>query len=289
MLESKYPTYERCEMELKKRIGLSGDWHGNTMWAVAALKGFHLEGVDTVYHVGDFGFWPGNEGKKFLRAMERQLVLYNITLYVTLGNHEDYPQVEALPVSEDGLRWATKHIAVFPRGYRWEVDGVSFVSLGGAPSINFTDLKKGISWWPEEALTMGDIYRLSESSAGFPRTDVMITHDAPDGIPPLDALMAGNASEWNEEGIQYAEEGRKLMNAAVEIVKPQMFVHGHYHYDYVVNVEFGEEEKFMTTVVGLNRDTYKNNNMILDLNTMKTEWIKTPNRLELEFKGNLRT
>jgi hypothetical protein len=221
--------------------------------------------------------------------MERQLVLYDITLYVTLGNHEDYPQGEALPVSEDGLRWATKHIAVFPRGYRWEVDGVSFVSLGGAPSINFTDLKKGISWWPEEALTMGDIYRLSESSAVFPRTDVMITHDAPDGIPPLDALMAGNASEWNEEGIQYAEEGRKLMNAAVEIVKPRMFVHGHYHYDYVVDVEFGEEEKFTTTVVGLNRDTYKNNNMILDLNTMKPEWIKTPNRLELEFKGNLRT
>lgn len=276
-------------MEQKKRLGIAGDWHGNTQWVVAALKGFKLAGIDTVYHVGDFGFWPGNEGKKFLRALERQLKLYDITLYVTMGNHEDYPQVEALPVSEDGLRWATPHIAVMPRGYRWEVDGVSFISLGGAPSINFLDLKKGINWWPEEAITMGDIYRLYGDVEDHPRTDVMITHDAPDGIAPLDALMKDNAKEWMLEGVQYAAEGRKMMNAAVEIIKPRMFFHGHYHYDYIAPTEFGEDEKFMTTVVGLNRDTYKNNNLILDLNTMETEWIKTPGRFELVFSGNLRT
>lgn len=276
-------------MEQKKKVGLAGDWHGRTNWVIGALKGFHLEGIDTVYHVGDFGFWPGNEGKKFLRALERQLVLYNIRLYVTMGNHEDYPQIEALPVQEDGMRWPTPHIAVMPRGYRWEVDGVSFLSLGGAPSINFPDLKKGINWWPEEAITMGDIYRLYEGVEEFPRTDVMITHDAPNGIAPLDALMKDNAREWSEEGLQYADQGRQLMDAAVNIVKPHILFHGHYHYDYVVDTVFGEDEQFTTTVVGLNRDTYKNNNMILDLNDMSMEWMKVPGRFEQEFQGNLRT
>lgn len=276
-------------MTQKKRIGLAGDWHGNTSWVIGALKGFHLAGVDTVYHVGDFGFWPGLEGKKFLRAVEKQLDLYGITIYVTLGNHEDYTQVDDMPVSEDGLRWATKHIAVMPRGYRWEVDGVTFVSLGGAPSINFQNLKKGINWWAEETITMGDIYRLSAGAEGFPRTDVMITHDAPDGIAPLDALMTENAKEWSEEGLQYADEGRKMMTAAVNIVKPLFFFHGHYHYDYVAETAFGDDETFMTTAVGLNRDTFKNNNLILDLNDMSPEWMKVPGRFEQVFKGNLRT
>ena len=261
---------ENCPNPTPVRIGVAGDWHGDANAAITALKGLKNAGIETVYHVGDFGFWPGLSGKKFLRALERQLTLYGITIYVTMGNHDDYPQVAALPVSEDGLQWATEHIAVMPRGYRWSIGERTFVSLGGAPSINFPDLKAGISWWPEEALTMGDVYRIAEGG----QADVMITHDAPDGIAPLVNLMATNRAEWSPEGLQYAEQGRMLMTQAVLSVKPTMLFHGHYHFDYVEATEFEDHDgRFTTTVVGLNRNKYKNNAIILNTVTLETEWV----------------
>lgn len=256
-------------------VAVAGDWHGNTQWAVTALKALRAEGIKTVYHVGDFGFWPGREGEKFLRYVEKHLAIYDITIYVTPGNHEDYAQLTSQPVSDDGLQWFTPHIAAMPRGFRWESGGTSFVSLGGAPSINFDDLKSGISWWPEEALTLGDLYRLS----GEGHADIMITHDAPDGVSTLDKLMAYNDAEFarrgesfSEEGKQYAAEGRKLMTHAVKIVQPDMLFHGHYHHDYMEVVDFKDEGVFSTRIVGLNMDRRHNNICLLNTETKAVEW-----------------
>lgn len=262
--------YEGMNTCIETRVGIVGDWHGDHRAAVAALKGLKTEGITVVYHVGDFGFWPGRDGVKFLRGLERQLDMYGQTIYVTMGNHDDYPQVDALPVSEDGLRWATEHIAVMPRGYRWNVSGRSFVSLGGAPSINFPDLKEGISWWREEAITMGDVYRIAEGG----QAEIMITHDAPNGITPLEQMMSETRREWSPEGLQYADQGRALMTQAVLSVKPKMLFHGHYHKDYIEETTFEDYDgTFDTTVVGLNRNLYANNAIILNVATLETEWV----------------
>ncbi|MBC9705260.1 MAG: metallophosphoesterase [Enterococcus sp.] len=257
------------------KVAIAGDWHGNTNWAIAALKALRAEGIKTVYHVGDFGFWPALDGVKYVRAITRQLAIYDMTLYVTPGNHDDYVQLGAKEISADGLQWFSDRIAAMPRGFRWEVNGRSFVSLGGAPSINFEDLKQGISWWPEEALTLGDVYRLAEKG----HADIMITHDAPDGVLALETLMNSNAEERDKvgagisaRGIAYGDEGRRLMTQAVQIVKPLMVFHGHYHLDYVEDVPFAEGD-FITRFVGMNKDTDPNNICILDTNTLEWEWV----------------
>lgn len=257
------------------RVAIAGDWHGNARWAIAALKALRSEDIKTVYHVGDFQFWPGRDGEKYLRAIERQLSLYGMTLYVTPGNHEDYVQLQAKEASADGLQWFSEHIAAMPRGFRWENGGHSFVSLGGAPSINFEDLKQGINWWPEEVVTLGDVYRLAEKG----HADVMIAHDAPNGIPSLEELMRVNAEYWESrgigvsaKGIAYGDEGRNLMSQAVQIVQPEMFFHGHYHLDYAEEVSF-DEGSFTTKFVGLNKDDDPNNIAILDTVTLDWKWV----------------
>lgn len=259
----------------ERRVAIAGDWHGNARWAIAALKALRNEGITTVYHVGDFGFWPGRDGEKYIRAMERQLGVYNMMLYVTPGNHDDYAQLGAKEISADGLQWFSPRIAAMTRGFRWEVNGRSFVSLGGAPSINFEDLKRGINWWPEEVLTLGDVYRLAEKG----HADIMITHDAPDGVPSLEKLMRDNSIERDKmnmsisaEGIAYGDEGRRLMTAAVQVVQPQLLFHGHYHLDYTEDVSFTEGD-FTTTFVGMNKDNDPNNVAILDTDTLHWEWI----------------
>ena len=39
-------------------VGLAGDWHGNTDWAVMCLDLFKDQDISTIYHLGDFGVWP---------------------------------------------------------------------------------------------------------------------------------------------------------------------------------------------------------------------------------------
>lgn len=41
---------------MDRYVGLAGDWHGDTEWALDALTRFAEVGVTTVHHVGDFGF-----------------------------------------------------------------------------------------------------------------------------------------------------------------------------------------------------------------------------------------
>lgn len=248
------------------RFAVAGDWHGRGKWAIQSLKAIHLHGIHTVYHVGDFGFWPGREGQKYIKALTRQATLYDQVIYVTMGNHEDYTQINALPVSEDGLQWVSDRIAVMPRGFRWSIADKTCVSFGGAASLDFKDRREGIDWWREEAITMGDVYRLAEGG----QADIMISHDAPNGIEALQFLKK-DPTGFSEEAIAYSDESRKMMDAAVSIVQPKILFHGHYHKYYDAQTEF---DGFSTRCIGLNRDLYENNVSVFDATTMASTMIK---------------
>ena len=224
------------------------------------------QGIKTIYQAGDFGFWPGASGQMYLNSVINLCKHHGITLWVTPGNHEDYTQiadpetfdgsVPAKQVIEDGDGW---EFAVLPRGYQWEFGGLTWVSFGGAPSIDFEHRREGQSWWPEEMIRDSDLLRLPMRSE---RTDVMITHDAPDGgtdevqriidTPP-------HLSGWSEAGLRYAREGRMKMNQAVELVKPRVFIHGHFH---APGMKYNEERD--TTYLSLGMDGEDANAVIFD-------------------------
>lgn len=206
-------------------VALAGDWHGNTRWAchvIRALAGHS----DVVLQLGDFGIWPGREGRLYVDAIEQVAAASGITIYVTPGNHEDYDQIDALPVADDGLQWLRPHIALFPRGYRFRLGAWTGVSLGGAPSVDYHDRIPQQSWWEQEMLTGADVDHVVRSGPA----DLMVAHDAPErSTERVSRTVQTNPMRWPDDALLYAAEGRDLITRAADAVQPLVYAHGHYH------------------------------------------------------------
>lgn len=112
------------------RRALAGDWHGNRLWSQSRIMDAQRAGAKRIYHLGDFGIWPGVQGEAFLDKMNRTCEFAKIDIWVTPGNHEDWDQINRVPVSDDGLQWIRPRIALIPRGHRWTDGGRTFVIAG---------------------------------------------------------------------------------------------------------------------------------------------------------------
>lgn len=251
------------------RFGILGDVHANGSWAMYALNKFYREGITEILQVGDFGFYGGQHGQLFLKRVNTKLKMYGQTLLIAPGNHEDYDYLETIPVSDDGWQYVRSNIKVAPRGLRWEKDGRNFLFLGGAPSVDRwyrTTMVKAKAWWSQEALTPEDV----ENVIAGGRADVMVCHDAPNGVREIDRNIAGNPMGFTVEDLAYAAEGRALMSKAFHAVEPKLFLHGHYHFPvdetvYEPVAPFLRGIKFQTHVLGLDCDTH--NFSLGELNT----------------------
>lgn len=254
------------------KIGILGDTHGNTATVFNMLDRFKANGISNIVQVGDFGFWPGNPGMTFLREVNTHLSKNEQTLYVVPGNHEDYRFINSLHVHEDGWMRARENILVAPRGFRWEWEGVSFVALGGAPSVDrawrrdFQRRNGHPVWWPEEDITREDM----DKTISGGEADVMIAHDAPYGVPAVERGIAGNPLGFESEDIAYADVGRQKMREVVEHVKPKIFFHGHYHWKVDDVLEL--EDSSVTHIKGMAADGAPMSVGILTLPDLTFQW-----------------
>lgn len=255
------------------RIGIVGDTHGSIEVTSKILRSLRDEGLTVIHHVGDFGFWPGVPGSLFLSEINTLLSELGQTLYVTPGNHEDYNQIKGFRPREDGWLVARTHILVAPRGHRWSIGDTSFVSLGGAPSVDRAWRVRAMRqigipiWWKDEDISREDIDRTVSGG----RADVMIAHDAPHGVPGVEQGIAGNPSNFTEEDLEYALEGRLKMKEAVDIVRPKVFFHGHYHWKVDDSISIFNEDTGLddtTRVLGLASDGAPYSSGILDTETL---------------------
>lgn len=216
-------------------LGLAGDWHGDLRWAEVALPTLAAAGVREVHHLGDFGMWPGAAGRAFADGVERVCAEHGLALRVTPGNHEDYDQIVRLPREDRGdgmgrVAWLRAHVAILPRGHRWEVGtGAArrtVVSVGGAASVDLEWRAPGRSWWPEEAITDVDVALVETSGAA----DILLTHDAPTvSTPAVAAILQDNPMGWPEPALRYAATSRRQVARVVAATRPRLHVHGHYH------------------------------------------------------------
>lgn len=239
------------------RVGVAGDWHGNTSFALDVLKGFAENGITEILHLGDFGVWSDKNGVNYLLTLNTFCVKNNLTIYVTLGNHENYNIVENMvPSPVDGFVYlpAYTNILYATRGARWVWNNVSFLSLGGANSIDRYDRVEWVSWWAGEQITTGDMWRAMEG--GY--ADVMLTHDCPIGVP---VLGSQEGQGWSQKGLAYARSSRVALRQVVDKVKPEVLFHGHYHtyVDLYTNL-WDEDTEYTLHSIGLNQDTFYNEN-----------------------------
>lgn len=235
-----------------EKILLFGDIHGSVSQAGRALDLAQEAGVKVLVQLGDFGIWPGEASKRFLDEVSAELVTRDLYLYFVDGNHEDFPQLYAYPLAEDGTRPVRDRLAHLPRGLRWEWQGVKFGALGGAHSVDADYRVLGQSRWEEEHVTPeeAEFFR-----SGGP-VDVVLMHDSPAGAPNsvVDDPNDIGKTLFSQVELYEAALHRRLLAAAVNPTRPRYVWHGHYH-KYMTGAWTIDGASRETLVVGLNQGT----------------------------------
>lgn len=166
-------------MQSARPIAVLGDWHGDLGWALTAARSAAREGARTALHVGDFGLdWPGPKRGRYEAKLNKYLTDLALTIYVSVGDHDNIEYAAALPVENDGAAVVRSNIRVPPRGGRTVVEGLVIGALGGAFSVDYEHRTEGRDWWANEQPTPEEAKRLTD---GGP-LDILITHDAPSGV-----------------------------------------------------------------------------------------------------------
>jgi hypothetical protein len=218
------------------RLLIAGDTHGNLDWIRTLTKLGARHGCVGVVQLGDFGFWPDQQAlrsthqvalnERWLNAVAGTAEFHNVWWRVLDGNHDahglvrdDYPADEngVRPLRDGVLDWAD-------RGAVWIWCGVRFGALGGAVSVDKHLRAEGHSWWETEEITDTEVDALVER-ADDDGVDVLFTHDAP-VLPP-------GFEPYGDDAMQAAcARSIEQVVRAVEAVKPQLLMHGHYHHRY---------------------------------------------------------
>lgn len=248
------------------RVLVAGDWHGDILWArsVVGLLPDLLpaEGPRLVLHVGDFGIWNHGDGLAYLDLLDRALARSCGEILFVDGNHEDLPHLHYLaggsdPTSPVRVR---DRITWLPRGYRWAWHSRSWLAVGGAVSVDRVRRKVGVAWFPEEEISEAQTRRVMDAG----RADVMVCHDAPDGVP---LRLPAPPSWWNRDDLARAAQHRERLRAIVEVVQPAYLMHGHYHQHHrsTVRMPYGP-----LAATGFDKNNARSGNYsVLDVRTME--------------------
>lgn len=244
------------------KIGIAGDWHANTRFAIHAISRIvqHLGTPKIILHTGDFGVWRGNE--RYLHAVSHALGQAGAELWFVDGNHEDHPYLRQLGhpgTPEPNL--IAPHILHLERGTRWIWDDRTWLALGGAVSVDKNYRTEGKDWFEAEEITPGQEKEIIAAGAA----DVLVSHDAPSrvalplGVPPAGFLPM----------IPRAEAHRERLQRICQSVQPRWIFHGHYHLPRRATQGLGWGP---CTVTSLDMDGTRGNWGILDTETMQWEW-----------------
>lgn len=237
-----------------RHVAFAGDWHGNAYYADRILQALPKQ-VQVVLHTGDFGY---QYDPRMLNEYQASAEKAGVTIMFVDGNHENFDELDAYPVDPDlGVRVLRRNVWHLPRGFRWEWSGITFLALGGAPSVDKAWRNPGISWWPQETITQIDAH---QATAGG-RADVMVCHDTPAGYEIPGLLPPGT---FPAEAYVEADAHRVLLRQIVDEVQPAFLWHGHYHSRYQRTVELGDSQ---LTITGLDCDgsSYERNIDVVDL------------------------
>ena len=182
---------------------IHGEWeqyHANCMDAIDA-------GCERTIQVGDFGV--GFSGPYWHdRADEFH---WDGTHRFIRGNHDDPARCKKMA--------------------GWIQDGCiedDVMFIGGAYSIDAAFRTEGVSWWPDEELSMEELYRLIEVYDHV-RPRVMITHDAPLDVTKEMFIQSGLAVFGRNAKLINTKTGTAL-NTMLAIHQPEEWYFGHWHH-----------------------------------------------------------
>jgi hypothetical protein len=244
-----------------RRVLAAGDWHGNGDWALSVIKRvpqlLRHEHARLVLHLGDFGIWPGIEGRRYLDSVSAVLELVNAQLWFIDGNHEDFPQLDGMVggTLRDGRVEVRPNIFHLPRGHRWEWHGLTWLACGGGVSLDKAARTDGVDWWPQEEITSAQEAALIAGG----RADVMVCHDCPSDVAHT---FPRPPTSWSPADLERNDVHRERLQRIVNAVQPAHLMHGHLHRAYQRGCEFGYGP---VQVTGLAADGSLRNFAVLDI------------------------
>ena len=177
-------------------ILFSGDFHAGEdielryVTKTTLVKKYRKEKFNEInYHIilGDGGFlWPGNHKTDLYNY--KTLAYRPFPVLCVVGNHEPILGMRDLPEVDIGIGetvyqiQAKPFVAYLKRGKIYFIDGIKFLVLGGALSIDKSSSKPNISWWEREYWSeheKDDVFRLLEIENTF---DCVLSHTGPQHI-----------------------------------------------------------------------------------------------------------
>ena len=207
------------------RVFCFGDSHKSISYLRDMAQKANEFGCDVMFSMGDFGYWPRiPTGVAFLESATRLANKYNMPIFFLDGNHEDFKMLEdvhgALTFT-DRFHEVRPRVFYSPRGHTFEWDGVRFMTMGGAYSVDRSNNVLGEGWFLEEEITLPQARRAQNAG----KIDILLCHDAPD-IVDLRTHMSRYVT------MESAKMNRRLLGDIVRSTRPQLVIHGHHHLSY---------------------------------------------------------
>ncbi|QIG76995.1 putative metallophosphatase protein [Rhizobium phage RHph_TM39] len=122
--------------------------------------------------------------------------------------------------NHDNPRVCKNHTQWIPDGHTETIGKSKVMFIGGGLSIDRGMRIEGESWWPDEELSMTELYDMVDKYAEY-RPDVMVTHDCPDIMA---AIIFGVTDKGN-----YPSRTRQAFQSMFEIYQPKLWIFGHWH------------------------------------------------------------
>lgn len=211
------------------KVGIAGDWHGNTLWAQAVIKelasNLAEEDEKIIFQLGDFGFWPGNWGKSYVSSLTDTLEEVGAELFFIDGNHENHPLLRK-NAEKQGILDRCKPVPItgrvtwLQRGTRAKISGKEWLFLGGAASVDREYRTEGQSWFNEERITDQQV---ESAIAGGP-ADVLVSHDSPAFVE-----VKFPHSNWPERDLALSQVNRDKLEKVVKATGVKFVMNGHLH------------------------------------------------------------
>ena len=192
-----------------------------------------LKENDYIIVLGDMGLlWRHDmkDANSFIDFFEKN---YKFNLYFIEGNHSNYKLLKLLKEDENGMGYISEHIRHLKRGREYFIENKSFLTIGGADSIDKFRRTEGLNWWKEETITQKDIEKIEKKYY-----DYVLSHTCPTSVfdeYKFYLCTLGNIVDDTDPA--YRISGDKLE----EVLKNIDFGHwwfAHYHVDKKLNDKF---------------------------------------------------
>lgn len=196
-------------------LGLVGDVHGSSYYAVHAVRMLKDQGADRIIFLGDFGY---DFAPRFVESLAAVSNDTGLQIEWLPGNHENFDYLEKIDYD------LGPNFTCYRTGDTFSIDYYKFLVIGGAVSVDRQWRVKGKSWWPQESLTDEDIRKACDAGEAH----FILSHDAP-WLPPM---LSDDTAPFPKIDLAISELHRHKYRMILNSAKPTDIWHGHYHVSY---------------------------------------------------------